>query len=103
MAHARGRLGNEADASEASALHGEHGAADAAVGRVDVAADVDFGKLEAGGVGATLLVDFLPELDHGTVDELLAHLLEGGDLAGGEGDADLVDLLRRALALFRAN
>ena len=28
----------------------------------------------------------------GAVDELLAHLLEGRDLAGGEGDADLVDL-----------
>lgn len=28
----------------------------------------------------------------GTVDELLADLLEGRDLAGGEGDADLVDL-----------
>lgn len=29
----------------------------------------------------------------GAVDELLADLLEGGDLLGGEGDADLVDLL----------
>lgn len=28
----------------------------------------------------------------GAVDELLADLLEGGDLSGGEGDADLVDL-----------
>ena len=28
----------------------------------------------------------------GAVDELLADLLEGRDLAGGEGDADLVDL-----------
>jgi hypothetical protein len=28
----------------------------------------------------------------GTVDELLAHLLEGLDVARGEGDADLVDL-----------
>jgi hypothetical protein len=28
----------------------------------------------------------------GTVDELLAHLLEGLDIARGEGDADLVDL-----------
>jgi len=28
----------------------------------------------------------------GTLDELAADLLEGGDLAGGEGDADLVDL-----------
>lgn len=28
----------------------------------------------------------------GAVDELLAHLLEGLDVAGGEGDADLVDL-----------
>lgn len=28
----------------------------------------------------------------GAVDELLADLLEGLDLAGGEGDADLVDL-----------
>lgn len=29
----------------------------------------------------------------GALDELGADLLEGGDLAGGEGDADLVDLL----------
>jgi hypothetical protein len=28
----------------------------------------------------------------GTLDELGADLLEGGDLAGGEGDADAVDL-----------
>lgn len=28
-----------------------------------------------------------------TVDELLADLLEGGNLAGGQGDANLVDLL----------
>lgn len=45
----------------------------------------------------------LEGLGAGTVDELLAHLLEGGDLAGGQGDTDLVDLLQRALALFRAN
>lgn len=35
----------------------------------------------------------LEGLGHGAVLELLAHLLEGGDLAGGQGDADLVDLL----------
>jgi hypothetical protein len=29
----------------------------------------------------------------GAVDELLADLLEGGNLAGGEGDADLVGFL----------
>ena len=45
----------------------------------------------------------LEGLGAGTVDELLAHLLEGGDLAGGQGDADLVDLLQRLLALFRVN
>jgi hypothetical protein len=28
-----------------------------------------------------------------TLDEFLADLLEGGDLAGAEGDADLVDFL----------
>lgn len=33
----------------------------------------------------------------GAVDELLADLLEGSDLAGGEGDADLVDLGHLAL------
>lgn len=38
----------------------------------------------------------LEGLGAGTVDQLRAHLLEGGDLARGEGDADLVDL--RALA-----
>ena len=32
-------------------------------------------------------------LGAGTVNELLADLLEGLDLAGGEGDTDLVDLL----------
>jgi hypothetical protein len=45
----------------------------------------------------------LEGLGAGTVDELLAHLLEGGDLAGGQGDTDLVDLLQRALAPFRAD
>lgn len=35
----------------------------------------------------------LQGLGAGTVHQLLAHLLEGGDLAGGEGDTDLVDLL----------
>lgn len=35
----------------------------------------------------------LEGLGAGTVDELLADLLEGGNLAGGQGDADLVDLL----------
>jgi hypothetical protein len=30
----------------------------------------------------------------GALDELLADLLEGGDLSGGEGDADLVGFLR---------
>lgn len=35
----------------------------------------------------------LQGLATGTVDELGADLLKGGDLAGGEGDADLVDLL----------
>ena len=34
-----------------------------------------------------------------TVNQLLAHLLERGNLARGEGDADLVDLLQRALAI----
>jgi hypothetical protein len=33
----------------------------------------------------------------GAVDELLANLLEGRDLAGGQGDADLVDLGHLAL------
>lgn len=32
-------------------------------------------------------------LGAGSVDQLLAHLLERGDLARGEGDTDLVDLL----------
>lgn len=35
----------------------------------------------------------LERLGVGTVNELLADLLEGGNLAGGESDADLVDLL----------
>lgn len=35
----------------------------------------------------------LEGLGAGTVDQLRAHLLEGGDLARGEGDTDLVDLL----------
>lgn len=35
----------------------------------------------------------LEGLGAGTVDELRAHLLEGGDLARGKGDTDLVDLL----------
>lgn len=35
----------------------------------------------------------LEGLGAGTVDELRADLLEGGDLARGEGDTDLVDLL----------
>jgi hypothetical protein len=35
----------------------------------------------------------LEGLGAGTVDQLGADLLEGGDLARGEGDADLVDLL----------
>lgn len=35
----------------------------------------------------------LQGLGAGTVDQLLAHLLERGDLAGGERDTDLVDLL----------
>lgn len=39
------------------------------------------GALDLQGLGAS------------TVDQLLADLLEGGNLAGGEGDADLVDLL----------
>jgi hypothetical protein len=37
----------------------------------------------------------LEGLGAGTVDELLADLLEGGNLAGGQGDTDLVDLLYR--------
>ena len=37
----------------------------------------------------------------GAVDELLADLLEGLDLAGGEGDADLVDLGALAEVLLR--
>jgi len=44
----------------------------------------------------------LEGLGAGTVDELLAHLLEGGDLARGQGDTDLVDLLQRELALLKA-
>lgn len=39
------------------------------------------GALDLEGLGAS------------TVDQFLADLLEGGNLAGGEGDADLVDLL----------
>lgn len=39
----------------------------------------------------------LQRLGAGTVDQLLAHLLERGDLARGEGDADLVDLLYEEL------
>lgn len=35
----------------------------------------------------------LERLAAGTVNQLLADLLEGSDLAGGKGDADLVDLL----------
>jgi hypothetical protein len=35
----------------------------------------------------------LEGLGAGTFDQLRAHLLEGGDLARGEGDTDLVDLL----------
>jgi hypothetical protein len=35
----------------------------------------------------------LQGLGAGTLDQSRAHGLEGGDLAGGEGDADLVDLL----------
>lgn len=35
----------------------------------------------------------LEGLGAGTVDQLRAHLLERGDLARGEGDTDLVDLL----------
>lgn len=35
----------------------------------------------------------LERLAASTVDELLADLLEGGNLAGGQGDTDLVDLL----------
>jgi hypothetical protein len=37
----------------------------------------------------------------GTVDELLADLLEGLDIARGEGDADLVDLGALAEVLLR--
>ena len=37
----------------------------------------------------------------GTVDELLADLLERLDVAGGEGDADLVDLGALAEVLLR--
>ena len=39
------------------------------------------GTLDLEGLGAS------------TVDQLRAHLLEGSDLARGEGDTDLVDLL----------
>lgn len=35
----------------------------------------------------------LEGLGAGTVNELRAHLLEGGDLARGQGDTDLVDFL----------
>ena len=43
----------------------------------------------------------LQGLGAGTVDELRADLLEGGDLARGKSDTDLVDLLyvRKRLAL----
>jgi len=34
-------------------------------------------------------------LGAGTLDQLLAHLLEGSNLARGEGDTDLVDFLER--------
>lgn len=33
----------------------------------------------------------------GTVDELLAHLLQGSNLAGSQGDTDLVDFLATGL------
>ena len=36
----------------------------------------------------------LQRLGAGTINELLADLLEGLDLAGGQGDTDLVDLLQ---------
>jgi hypothetical protein len=45
----------------------------------------DLGGQADGALDAELLV-------LGTVDELLAHLLEGLDVARGEGDSDLVDL-----------
>ena len=34
-------------------------------------------------------------LGFGAVDQVLADFLEGLDLAGGQGDADLVDFLRK--------
>ena len=36
----------------------------------------------------------------GALDELGAHLLERGDFAGGQGDADLVDFLGRDVLVF---
>jgi hypothetical protein len=51
------------------------------------------GDLEGLGGKADGALD-LEGLGAGTVDQLLADLLEGGNLAGGEGDADLVDLLQ---------
>lgn len=45
----------------------------------------------------------LQRLGASTVDELGADLLEGGDLARGEGDTDLVDLLQRELVSIQLN
>ena len=57
----RRRLGNEADPAEAGPLHGEDRAADALVGRVDVAADVRLGKL-GDVLDAALALDLVLEL-----------------------------------------
>jgi hypothetical protein len=54
----------------------------------------DLGGETDGALDAELLV-------LGTVDELLADLLERLDVAGGEGDADLVDLGALAKVLLR--
>ena len=54
----------------------------------------DLGGETDGALDAELLV-------LGTVDELLADLLERLDVAGGEGDADLVDLGALAEVLLR--
>lgn len=54
----------------------------------------DLGGETDGALDAELLV-------LGTVDELLADLLEALDVAGGEGDADLVDLGALAEVLLR--
>jgi len=66
-------------------LKGVPGLGTLTVGRLTGGDLQDLGGQADGALDAELLV-------LGTVDELLAHLLEGLDVARGEGDADLVDL-----------